>query len=53
MCSLAAAITAIAAGLAAGKSAAELALMGAAFSQLGDTLTTMSAQMALCEENKR
>jgi len=30
--------------LACGRSAAELAVLGAAFTQLGDTLATMSAQ---------
>lgn len=47
---LVAAITAIAAALARGRSAGELALMGSAFSQLGDTLSTMAAQKALCQK---
>ena len=34
------------------KSAAELALLGSVFTQLGDTLTTMSAQKSLIEESK-
>jgi len=38
--------------LAHGKSAAELALLGSVFTQLGDTLTTMSAQKSLMEEKK-
>lgn len=46
--SLAAAVTAIAAALAQGKSSKELSLLGAVLSQLGDTLSTMAAQMELC-----
>lgn len=43
------AITAAAVALSEGKSAEELAWMGAVFTQLGDTLSTISAQKSLCE----
>lgn len=49
---LAAAITALAAALAEGKRTEELSLLGAVFSQLGDTLSTMAAQKALCEKRR-
>lgn len=45
---LAASITAFAAAIAEGRSAEELTLLGAAFSQLGDTLTTIAAARTLC-----
>ena len=35
--------------LACGKSADELAVLGAIFTQLGDTLTTISAQQSLID----
>ena len=35
--------------LACGKSADELSVLGAIFTQLGDTLTTMSAQQSLMD----
>jgi len=38
--------------LACGKSAAELAVLGSVFTQLGDTLTTMSAQKSLIESKE-
>ena len=38
--------------LACGKSAAELAVLGSVFTQLGDTLTTISAQKSLMEAQK-
>lgn len=46
---LTAAITATAAALAQGRSAGELSLLAAVFTQLGDTLATIAAQTALCE----
>ena len=46
-------ITALAVALADGKTPDDLALMGAAFTQLGDTLTTISTQRALCEQNEK
>lgn len=49
-CELTAAITAIANALACGKSAEEIALLGTVFTQLGDTLQTISAQKNLCEQ---
>ena len=47
---LAAGITALAAVLAEGKSPDEIALLGVAFAQLGDTLATISLQKAICEK---
>ena len=38
--------------LACGKSAEELSLLGSAFTQLGDTLATMSAQKILIESKE-
>jgi len=38
--------------LACGKSADELAVLGSIFTQLGDTLTTMSTQQSLIEAKK-
>ena len=38
--------------LARGRNADELAVLGAIFTQLGDTLTTMSTQQGLIEEKK-
>jgi hypothetical protein len=38
--------------LAQGKSAAQLAVLGGIFTQLGDTLAVMSAQKTLCESNE-
>lgn len=48
-CELAAAVTALACSLAKDKSAEEIALLSSIFMQLGDTLTTIAAQQALCE----
>lgn len=48
-CELTTAVTAIANGLACGRSADEVALLGTIFSQLGDTLQTIAAQRNLCE----
>ena len=44
-----AAITALAAAIAEGRRADEIALIGVAFTQLGDTLATIAAQKAFCE----
>lgn len=49
--SLAAAVTALAAALAEGRSAEELNLLSAVFTQLGDTLATIAAQAALCQQH--
>lgn len=49
-CELTASITAIANALACGKTAEEIALLGTVFTQLGDTLQTISAQKNLCEQ---
>lgn len=48
-CELTTAITAAANTLACGKTPEEIGLLGAAFAQLGDTLTTISLQKSLCE----
>lgn len=50
---LVASITALAVSLAEGKSEDEINLIGAIFSQLGDTLDTIAAQKALCSENNK
>ena len=39
--------------LAEGKSSDELSVLGAVFTQLGDTLATMAARMELLEETSR
>ena len=49
-CSLTASVTAIANALAGSMTAEEIALLGSVFSQLGDTLTTISLQRSLCEK---
>ncbi|MGN1003153.1 MAG: DUF6774 domain-containing protein [Oscillospiraceae bacterium] len=51
-CELAASITAAANVLACKLTAAELSLLGAVFTQLGDTLTTIAVQKSLCESDK-
>ena len=51
-CELTASITAIANALASKLSINELNLLGAVFSQLGDTLTTIATQRSICESNK-
>ncbi|MGN0159741.1 MAG: DUF6774 domain-containing protein [Brotaphodocola sp.] len=48
-CEFATTISAMACCIAKGKSEEEIALLGAVFMQLGDTLTTISAHQALCE----
>ena len=45
---LAAGITAIAAAIAEGRNADEIALIGAALTQLGDTLATIAVQTNFC-----
>ncbi|WP_395018308.1 DUF6774 domain-containing protein [Robinsoniella peoriensis] len=52
-CELVATISAIACAISKGKSPDEIALMATIFSQLGDTLATISAQEALCAPNNR
>ena len=50
---LTAAVTAIANCIACGLSVSELALTAGIFVQLGDTLATIAAQKALCEEKAK
>ena len=47
-CDLVLSISALACCIAEGRSPEDLALLSAVFSQLGDTLDTLSAQKALC-----
>ena len=47
---LTAAITALSNAVACGLSSGELALLGGIFVQIGDTLATIAAERALCEE---
>lgn len=47
-CDLVIAISALACCIAEGKTEEEIALLSSIFSQLGDTLDTISAQQALC-----
>ncbi len=49
-CEFAASISAVACCIAKGKSAEEIALISSVFMQLGDTLETISAHQALCDE---
>ena len=49
---LAASVTALAIAIADGKDPDELSVMGAVFTQLGDTLTTISIQKGLNEAKK-
>lgn len=46
-------ITSLACGIAKGKSQEEIGVLSAAFSQLGDTLATISATQNVCEENDK
>ena len=48
---LTATITAIANAIATGLSVGELALAASIFVQIGDTLATIAAERALCEES--
>lgn len=54
-CEITAAVTAIANTIAARFDNTELSLIGAVFTQLGDTLETIAAQRELCktDENKK
>lgn len=47
-CELPILISSLACCIAEGKSAEEIALISSIFMQLGDTLTTIAAQQALC-----
>ena len=47
---LAASITALAAAIAEGKSAEDISLLGTIFTQLGDTLETISVQKERCSK---
>ena len=49
---LTAAITALANALARERTPSEIALLAGIFVQLGDTLATIAAQQALCEERE-
>ena len=49
---LTAAITAVANMVACGLTVGELAVVAGIFVQIGDTLATIAAQRALCEEEK-
>ncbi len=49
-CELSATITALANGIACGKTADELTLLAAVFVQLGDTLATIAVGQSLCNE---
>lgn len=48
-CALTASVTAVANALACERTTNELNVLGAVFSQLGDTLTTIAAQRSVCE----
>ena len=49
---LTSAITALANAIACNRTPSELALIASIFVQLGDTLATVAAEKALCEEQK-
>lgn len=51
-CTLTASVTAIANTLACKYTPDELTLLGAVFTQLGDTLATIAAQKSLCESGR-
>lgn len=48
-CELTASITALANSLACGRSAEEIELLGVIFTQLGDTLQTISTHKSICK----
>ena len=50
---LTSAVTALANAIACDLSTGELALVAGVFVQLGDTLATIAAQRALCEEREK
>lgn len=49
-CELTASITALANGIACGRSTDEINLLGVVFTQLGDTLLTIGTQKEICEK---
>ena len=51
-CELTASITAVANALACKLTEDEINLLGAALTQLGDTLATIAAQRSLCDDEK-
>ena len=51
-CELTASITAVANALACKLTEDEITLLGAALTQLGDTLATIAAQRTLCDDEK-
>lgn len=52
-CELTASITALANALACKMTVEELSLLGAALTQLGDTLATIAAQKGICASGKK
>lgn len=50
-CDLIMTISALACNIASGRTADEIDLLSAVFSQLGDTLATIAAQEAVCNSN--
>jgi len=50
-CELAASITAIACTIAKDKDSQDISLLANVFTQLGDTLATIAAQMDACKDN--
>lgn len=48
-CELTTAVTAIANGMACGRTADEIELLGVLFTQLGDTLLTIATHKNICE----
>ena len=50
-CELSMAVAAMANAIACGKTADEISLLGVIFTQLGDTLLTISTQKSICEGN--
>ncbi|WP_077611997.1 DUF6774 domain-containing protein [Clostridium sp. Marseille-P2415] len=51
-CELVVLVSSLACCIAEGRSSDEITLLGSIFSQLGDTLETISAQQAICCDNK-
>ena len=52
-CELTTAITALANSIAWGRGTDEIELLGVIFTQLGDTLLTISTQQSVCQQKKR
>lgn len=50
---LAASVTALAIALTEGRTSTQMGILGAIFTQLGDTITTMSLQKALLESSDK